>query len=52
LIDPGKPKGIFLACLIKIGIINTHRPIFILSGYKNGIGDPIRVLHFFNKTGI
>jgi hypothetical protein len=43
---------IFFACLVEIGIINTHPPIFILYRYKNRIGEPIRVVHFFNKTGI
>jgi hypothetical protein len=52
LIDLGQPKGIFFACLIKISIINTHPPIFILFRYKNGIGEPIRVVHFFNETDV
>jgi hypothetical protein len=52
LIDPWKPEGFFFACHIKISIINTHSPIFILFGYKNGIGEPIWVVHFFNKIGI
>jgi hypothetical protein len=30
LIDSGEPEGIFFTCLIKIGIINTHPPIFII----------------------
>jgi hypothetical protein len=52
LIDLGKPEGIFFACLVKISIINTHSPIFIHFGYKNGIGDPIQVVHFLNETGV
>jgi hypothetical protein len=52
LIDKGEPEGIFFACLIKIGIINTHSPIFILFGYKNGIGEPILVVHFPNEIVI
>jgi hypothetical protein len=27
-----------------------YLPIFILFGYKNGIGKPIRVVHFLNET--
>jgi hypothetical protein len=50
MIDPGKPEGIFFACLIKINIINTHPPIFILFWYKNRIGEPIWVVHFFKKS--
>jgi hypothetical protein len=30
----------------------THPPIFILFGYKNGIGDPIWVVHFLNETSV
>jgi hypothetical protein len=45
-------KGIFLACLIKIYIIDTHPPIFILFGYKDRIGEPVQVVHFFNESGI
>jgi hypothetical protein len=52
LIDPGEPKGIFFACLIKIGIINTHPPIFILLEQKNEIGEPIWVVHFLNETSV
>jgi hypothetical protein len=52
LIDPRKPERIFFACLIKISIINTHPPIFIPFGYKNGIGEPIWVVHFLNETDI
>jgi hypothetical protein len=52
LIDPRQPEGVFFACLIKIGIMNTHPPIFILFWYKNGIGEPIQVVHFLNKTGV
>jgi hypothetical protein len=57
LIDLGEPERIFFACLIKISIINTHPPIFILLGYKNVIGEnvigePIRVVHFHNETGV
>jgi hypothetical protein len=37
---------------IKISIIDTHPPFFILFWYKNGIGKPIQAAHFFNKTGI
>jgi hypothetical protein len=51
-IDSRQTEGIFFACLIKICIINTHPPIFILFGYKDGIGEPIQVVHFFNKTGV
>jgi hypothetical protein len=50
LIDLGKPEGIFFICPIKISIINTHSPIFILFRYKNGIGEPVWVVHFFNKN--
>jgi hypothetical protein len=35
-----------------ISIINTHPQIFILFRYNNGIGEPIRVVHFINETGI
>jgi hypothetical protein len=52
LIDLGKPEGIFFACLIKISIINTHPPIFILFRYKNGIGELIWVEHFFKETNV
>jgi hypothetical protein len=52
LIDPREPEGIFFACLIKIGIINTHPLIFILFVYKNMIGDPIWMVHFLNETGV
>jgi hypothetical protein len=52
LIDMGKPEGIFFACLIKISVINTHPPIFILFWYKIRIGEPIWVVHFLNKTGV
>jgi hypothetical protein len=37
----GAAEGIFLACLIKICIIDTHPSIFILFGYKDGIDEPI-----------
>jgi hypothetical protein len=52
MIDLGKPEGIFFTCLIKISIINTHPLMFILFGYKNGIGKPIWVVHFLNETGV
>jgi hypothetical protein len=52
LIDLRQPEGIFFACLIKIGIINTHPPIFILFRYNNRIGKPIRVVHFLNETDV
>jgi hypothetical protein len=52
LIDLRKAEGIFSACLIKISIINTHPPIFILFGYKNRIGEPIRVVYFLNEISI
>jgi hypothetical protein len=52
LIDPGQPEGICFACLIKISIINTHPLIFILFGYKNRIGEPIRVVYFLNEISI
>jgi hypothetical protein len=52
LVDPGKPEGIFFGCLIKINIINTHPLILILFWYKNRIGEPIRVVHFLNETGV
>jgi hypothetical protein len=52
MIDLGELDGIFFACLIKIGIINTHPSIFILFGYKNVIGEPIQIVHFLNEIGI
>jgi hypothetical protein len=52
LIDLGEPERIFFACLIKISIIDTQTPIFILFRYKDGIGEPIWVVHFFNEIGI
>jgi hypothetical protein len=52
LIDLGKPERIFFAFLIKISIINTRLPIFIPFRYKNGIGEPIGVVHFFSETGV
>jgi hypothetical protein len=52
MINLGQAEGIFLACLIKIYIINTHPPIFILFGYKDGIGEPIRVVHLFYETNV
>jgi hypothetical protein len=39
-------------CLVEISIINTHPPIFILFRYRYGIGEPIWVVHFFDKTSI
>jgi hypothetical protein len=52
-LDPSEvtQRDVF-TCLIKISIIDTHPPFFILFGYKNTIGKPIRVVHFFNKIGI
>jgi hypothetical protein len=52
LIDPGQPEGICFACLIKISIINTHPPIFILFRYKNGIDKLIPMVHFFNEIDV
>jgi hypothetical protein len=52
LIDSGQAEGIFFACLVKICIINTHPPIFILFWYKNRIGEPICVVHFFYESDV
>jgi hypothetical protein len=52
LIDLGGARRDLFAYLIKISIINTHPPIFILFVYKNGIDKPIRVVHFLNETGV
>jgi hypothetical protein len=48
----GKGTLIFFVWFIKISIINTYSLIFIFFGYKNGIGKPIRMIHFLNKIGI
>jgi hypothetical protein len=48
----GQVERIFFACLIKICIINAYPPIFILFIYKNGIGEPIREIHFFDEIDI
>jgi hypothetical protein len=48
----GKGTLIFFVWLIKISIINTYSLIFILLGYKNGIDEPIWMIHFLNKIGV
>jgi hypothetical protein len=36
--------------LVKASIVNTHSPFPILLLYKDGIGKPVRVIHFLDET--
>jgi len=42
---------IFRTVFIEISVINTHSPFIVLFSYKDRIGEPIGVIHFFNKSG-
>jgi len=44
-------KGVFRAVFIEIGVINAHSPFFILLLNKNWVCQPLRMIHFFNKSG-
>jgi len=36
---------------IEFGVINAHSPFIILFSYKDRIGEPIGVIHFFIELG-
>ena len=38
LVYPRQTEGVFRAMFVKISVINTHSPFFILFSYKNRVG--------------
>jgi hypothetical protein len=50
LVNTGKGKWIFWACLVQAHVVNAHTPFPLLSWYKNQIRYPVWVLHFLNVS--
>ena len=50
LVYPRQTEGVFRAVFVEITVINAHSP-FILFLNKNWVCQPLRMIHFFNKSG-
>ena len=51
LVYPRKIKEVFRAVFIEISVINSHSPFFILLLNKDWVCQPLRMIHFFIKSG-
>ena len=51
LIYPRQTEGVFRAVFVEIDVINAHSPFFILLLNKDWVCQPLRMIHFFNKSG-
>ena len=51
LIYPRQTEWVFRAVSVEISVINAHSPFFILFLNKNRVCKPLRIIHFFYKSG-
>ena len=50
LVYPRQIEGVFRAVFVEISVINAYSPFFILFLNKNWVRQPLRMIHFFNKS--
>ena len=43
-------EEVFRAMFVEIGVINAHSSFFILLLNKDWVCQPLRIIHFFNKS--
>lgn len=52
LINSGEREAIFLACLIKIDVINTYSLLFIIFLNEDYICKPLRIVDLIDKVDL